>query len=174
MLHTVRRRAAQELRRYGPGIVLGTITAQLAVTLTHNHAVPVWIIVFLGCTGDNIGFYGYEWARESFRIRHIHRGFWRTVTGALWNTIKHYWLAELLDTLAFRSWMLALTATFISNQGYATFTGNVLADVLFFGVVILTGVELSDWAIGRLRNLRRTAPPPPLEPAYDEELSRVG
>jgi hypothetical protein len=135
----------------------------------------VWIIVILGCTGDNIGFYGYEWVREGLRLRRTRRGFWRNIARALWNTVKHYWLAELLDTLVFRSWMLAIMATLIGHRGFATLAGNALADILFFGVVILTGVELSDWVIRRFRNLRRPNPQQQqLEPVYVDELSRIG
>lgn len=173
MLHTVRRRAVKELRRYGPGLVLGIASAQGAMTLMHDHALPIWAVVFLGCTGDNIGFYGFEWVREGWRLRHGPRGFWWTVGRSLWNTIKHYWLAELLDTLVFRAWMLALAAFLINDRGFATLTGNVLADVLFFGVVVTTGIDFSDWAISKIARLRPRPRSREPEPLYEEDPIQV-
>lgn len=148
MLRTWLQRAKCEVRDFGMALVLGIVVEQIVTTLVVSTYPRAWSVVAAGVIGDSVGFYGYLW----WRHRHKLEPPFRSVRAAR-HVIKKYWFAELIDN-ALRTPLVVLSGLIISHPNASVFVGNRVADVLFFGIVIVTGVEFSDWCLKVARWMR--------------------
>lgn len=152
-LARVRAEASEEWRGFKYAIACGILVAQLATWITWKASAGTLVNIMLAVIGDSIGFYGCL-AVAAYR-REVPAGphrLWRTAT----LMFKKYWLAELIDNWL-RAGLLGLMALCFSNEFVVTFTGNALADIIFFGIVILSGETFTDWCVkaGRACYARR-------------------
>lgn len=139
-LADVRREICENWRALLCGVMTALVVTPLLMSVSDSRLMNTVAAVL----GDFLGFYGCLWVvayRREFRYGT------RRVRRTAIHLFKKYWAAEIFDTMV-RATILAWTATVISTAWLTTLTGNFLADIVFFGVAVLTGVGFSDVCIG--------------------------
>lgn|GEM_PF-5606911 len=148
LLGTWRERAIAETRGFWTALLCGYLVAQALTMIASSLGVAKAVTVIVTVVGDSLGFYGILWF-AAYRKRHAGPG---RAKSALAELCKKYWLAETIDNWL-RAGLLVLVGLWVANASLTTFLGNLLADIFFFGMVIVTGAAFSDWCVWALRNL---------------------
>lgn len=142
-------RACANVRENWPAMLCGVFMALAVTPLLMKVSDTDTMNTVAAIAGDSLGFYGCIWivARRKKFPTGDRRG-WHTAA----YMFKLYWLAEIIDNVL-RAGILAWIASFTMPALATTLVGNLLADVVFFGIAALTGKDFSDWCVRVLRNM---------------------
>jgi hypothetical protein len=131
-------------RRYAPLEILSLLSALAGAGLAGLVTTSAVAIAYAGAWAENIGYYGYAFARE---MRWIGRAVpdvaemaasWpgraaAAVKALLWE----FGTAEVLDSLVVRPACMYAAIALIGNLAAGIVVGKLMADVVFYGIAIV-------------------------------------
>ena len=129
------------IRRYLPLEILATVTALIggmtAAVVTANAVV----ISYAGAWGENVGYYGYAFAREMRRLSAAspeapRMGFWARSAATIRGLVWEFGLAELIDSFLARPFCMLAATALLGSLELGIVAGKLAADVLFYAIAI--------------------------------------
>ena len=134
-----RKKVKEWANRYGPPLVLATLTAVIVATLTYMAFGNKILSAVLGTWADNLVFYGIV----AYRDIKARRGKDGKVTlggflKVMRNMAMEFGPAEYLDSFLIRPFLLAVFPLFISPYSLGVLVGSIAAEFTFFLPTILS------------------------------------
>lgn len=137
-------RLAEWARRYAPLEIVSTLSALagagMAALLTANAVA----IAYAGAWVENIGYYGYAFAREMKWIGRVDPRVhdpglpWpRRAAAALKALLWEFGAAEVLDSFVIRPACMYAAVALIGHLGAGIIVGKLAGDVVFYGIAII-------------------------------------
>jgi hypothetical protein len=139
------------LRRYIGAEIIGTILALAAAWIVYIHTKSFVAATAAGWVGEGIGFYGYfittELITNTKRFGN-HRLFKRitfAISAASTNLFVEFMLAEILDNLLLRPYLMYLLPHYIHPYPLGFLAGKFSADIIFYTLAIVAYEARKHW-----------------------------
>lgn len=149
-------RLAEWGRRYVPLEILSTLTALAGAGTAALVTTNAVAIAYAGAWAENVGYYGYAFAREMKwigradpRVKHPALSWPRRAVAAVKALLWEFGVAEVLDSFVVRPACMYAAVALIGSLGAGIVIGKLAADVAFYGIAILF------YELGKTRSDRR-------------------
>ncbi len=124
------------IKRYAPAEIFGTLGALLFASLFFLITRDKLLSAYMATLGENIGFYGFLFAREILndarqRTSLQEYGF-IGLTCTLRNLFLEFGFSEILDSFIFRPFIMYFFSSITENYLLGITVGKIVADIIFY------------------------------------------
>jgi hypothetical protein len=138
------RRLAEWGRRYAPLEIFSTLTALAGAGIAALVTTNAVAIAYAGAWSENIGYYGYAFAREMVWAKRANTVASDGMTGSrlvrahgvMKTLLWEFGVAEVLDSFLVRPACMYAAVRLIGSLGPGIVVGKLIADVVFYCVAI--------------------------------------
>jgi len=137
-------RLSEWARRYAPLEILSVLSALAGAGIASLLTTNAVAIAYAGAWSENVGYYGYAFAREMKWIGRadptvadsllpLRSRAYSAVKALVWE----FGVAELLDSFVIRPACMYTAVALIGNLGAGIIVGKLVGDIAFYGIAII-------------------------------------